>query len=126
MTKIPRFLIAACTVLMVACGASGSNNPPEGATPSGEQYTIIFENTQYEDVAVAIIFEAAGPRRLGRVTGVNTERWRVPARSAAFVIHAAFMGGLGEYETDPIVAAPGDTITIVTQSTGDLVYKISR
>ena len=125
MTKIPRFLVAACTVLMVACGASSSNQS-EGATPSGEQYTIIFENTQYEDVAVAVIFEAAGPRRLGRVTGVSTERWRVPVRSAAFVIHAAFMGGLGEYETDPIVAAPGDTITITTQSTGDLVFKISR
>ena len=125
MTKVPRFLMAACTVLMVACGAGSSSNPPEEAAPSGEQYTIIFENTQYEDVAVSILFEAAGPRRLGRVTGTSTERWRIPARSTAFVIHATFMV-LGERETDLIVAAPGDTITIVARSTGDLDYKISR
>jgi len=117
--------MAAGTVLMVACGGSSSSNPPQGAAPDSEQYTIIFENSQYEDATVYIEFEAAGPRRLGRVTGTSTERWRIPARSTAFVIHATFMV-LGEHETDLIVAAPGDTITVVAQSTGGLVFKVSR
>jgi hypothetical protein len=125
MTMLPRLLMAACTVLMVACGGSSSSNPPQGAAPVGEQYTIIFENSQYEDATVYIEFEAAGSRRLGRVTGTSTERWRIPARSTVFVIHATFMV-LGEHETDPIFATPGDTITVVAQSTGGLVFSISR
>ena len=124
MTRLPRFLLAGCAALALACGG-GSSNPSEEAAPSGDQYTIIFDNPQFEDATIYIIFEGAGPRRLGRVTGTNTERWRVPARGNTFIIQAAFMA-LGEIETDAIFATPGDTITIRAQSSGVLTYSISR
>lgn len=124
MTRLPRLLLAGCAALVLGCGA-GSSNPSEEAAPSGEQYTIVFENTQFEDATIYIIFEGAGRRRLGRVTGTSTGRWTVPSRGNAFVIEAAFMA-LGEIETDPIFATPGDTITITAQSSGVLTHSISR
>ena len=85
--------------------------------------TIIFENTQFEDATVYI--EGGGlQRRLGRVGGTSTERFRVPHSPTGYVIEASFTG-IGEFQTDLIMADPGNTVTVTAQSTGNLVYSIN-
>lgn len=84
--------------------------------------TIEFENTQFEDATVYM--EAAGSqRRLGRVGGNSTETFRVAHSAPGYVITASFTA-IGDFETDLIMADPGDTVVITAQSTGNLTYSI--
>ena len=107
---------------LTACGGGGANGGGEAAAPSQGQVTIIFENTQFEDATVYV--EAAGSqRRLGRVGGTSTERFRVPYSPTGYVVEASFTA-IGEFQTDLILADPGSTITVEAQSTGNLIFSI--
>ena len=118
--------MAAPCIVALACGGSGGEGTGQPASPaaSGERITIIFENIQFEDATVFIAFEAAGPRRLGRVTGASSGRFTVRGDGGAFVVLARFLGAPGEYETASIFAVPGDIVTITAHTLGDLTHSI--
>lgn len=119
------FWVATCVTLLAACGGGsggGSAEGTEGAAPSAAQVTVIFENTQFED-ATLYVESAGAQRRLGRIEGTNTERFRTPHSPTGYVFTASYTA-IGEFDTDVIHADPGDTITITAQSTGNLVFSI--
>lgn len=119
-----RLVLLFATIQLLACGGGGGGGGgPEASSPT-EQVTVVFENPQFEDATV-YVQGASGTRRLGRVSGASTERFQVPHTPTGFVIRASFTG-LGDFETDHIRTDPGDVVTVVAQSTGNLVYSISR
>jgi len=118
-----RLLVAtACVTLLGACGGGGGGGG-EGSAPSGDQVSIVFENTQFEDATV-YIDSSTGTRRLGRVEGMSTGRFRVPFSPTGFAITASFTA-IGEFETAHIDASAGTTVTVTAQSTGNLVFSIN-
>ena len=125
MSRFRDLTMAALCIVALACGSSGGEGTGQPASPSSsEQITIIFENIQFEDATVYIAFEAANPRRLGRVGGASSGRFTVRASGGAFVVSAEFLGAPGSYETDTIFANPGDIVTITAQTIGMLTHSI--
>lgn len=122
MRRIHRMAHLACLVLLLGCG--GGRQQGVGSSPTEGQLTIVFENTQFDDATV-YVRGAAGTRRLGRVSGTSTSRFRIPHTPTSFVIEASFPG-MGDAETAEIRADPGDIITVTAQSTGNLVFSIGR
>lgn len=123
MVKVLKASAIACAGLLMACGGSGGGTA-EGTQPASNQVTIVFENTQFEDATV-YYRGGAGRRRLGRVSGTSTERFRAPHSPSGFRIMASFQG-IGEFETAGILADPGDVVTVTAQSTGSLVFSIGN
>lgn len=114
----------ACAGVLLACGGGAGGDTAEGAQPASSQVTIVFENTQFEDATV-YYSGGAGRRRLGRVSGTSTDRFRAPHSPSGFRIVASFQG-IGEFETARILADPGNVVTVTAQSTGNLVFSIGN
>jgi hypothetical protein len=85
--------------------------------------TIVFENRQFSDCTV--YYEgSAGRRRLGRVEGNTTLRFRVPHSPTGFRITASYTA-IGDFSTQEILADPGNMVTVTSHSTGNLTFSIS-
>ena len=123
MSNATRTLSALVVFGLVACGGGGGGGGDQGAAPSTSQITVVFENTQFEDATV-YVESSTGNRRLGRVSGTSTERFRTPHSPTGYVFTASFQA-IGEFQTDVIMADPGTTVTLTAQSTGNLTYSVN-
>jgi hypothetical protein len=123
MVRLVKASAIACAGMLLACGGGGGDTA-EGAEPTSNQVTIVFENNQFADATV-YYHGGAGQRRLGRVSGSSTGRFRAPHSPSGFRIMASFQA-IGDFETPMILADPGNVVTVSSQSTGNLIFSISN
>jgi len=112
--------------LMMACGGGGAGSESLGdlGTSAAEspKLIVVFENNQYTDCTI-YYNGSGGRRRLGRITGNSVGRFEAPDSPSGFRITAAYQA-VGDITTQVINAAPGQTVTITSHTTGNLTFTV--